>query len=70
MSLWALQRRVKRMEEAGKPRPSPIVLWYGSFDAWVEKQILPGIVDGSLERDDIVVVVAALRGWEGSAYAR
>jgi hypothetical protein len=46
------------------------VLWYGSFDAWVEDQILPGIMDESLDRADIVVVVAALRAWEeGGLYA-
>lgn len=60
----ALQRRIKRIEEAEKPRPSPIVLWYGSFDAWVEKAVLPGIESGALEADDMIEVVAALRAWE------
>ncbi|RJG57697.1 hypothetical protein D0Z70_00255 [Sphingobium terrigena] len=65
MSLRALSRRVKRIEEGRKPRPSPIVLWYGSFDAWVENQILPGIESGALDQHDMIVIVAALRGWEG-----
>jgi hypothetical protein len=74
MSLRALQRRVKRIEEVRKPRPSPFTRWYGSFDAWVENDILPGIESGALDRD-MVDVVAALRAWETDgtweqAYAR
>jgi hypothetical protein len=46
MSLRALQRRVQRLETGAKPRPSPIAIWFGSFDAWVEKEILPGIESG------------------------
>ncbi|KQN08612.1 hypothetical protein ASE85_16940 [Sphingobium sp. Leaf26] len=65
----ALTRRVKRMEEAGKPRPSLIAVWYGSFDAWVEQEVLPGVENGTLEPDDMVDIVAALRGWE-ALYAR
>jgi hypothetical protein len=64
MSLRALQRRVKRLETGAKPRPSPFARWYGSFDAWVESQILPGIENGELDGADIIVVVAALRRWE------
>jgi len=64
MSLRALQRRVQRLETGAKPRPSPFTLWYGSFDAWVERQILPGIESGALDGADIIVVVAALRHWE------
>jgi hypothetical protein len=64
MSLRALQRRVKRLETGAKPRPSLIAAWYGSFDAWVERQILPGIESGALDGADIIVVVAALRRWE------
>lgn len=64
MSLRALQRRVNRIEEVRKPRPSPFTRWYGSFDAWVESQILPGIESGALDGADIIVVVAALRRWE------
>lgn len=75
MSLRALQRRVKRMEQAGKPRPSPIALWYGSFDAWVEQAVLPGIESGALEPDDMIDLVSALKAWEadgawGTAHAR
>ena len=64
MSLRALQRRVQRLETGAKPRPSPFAAWYGSFDAWVESQILPGIESGALDGADIIVVVAALRRWE------
>lgn len=64
MSLRALQRRVQRLETGAKPRPSPFTLWFGSFDAWVEKEVLPGIESGALEADDLIVIVAALRSWE------
>lgn len=64
MSLRALARRVQRLETGAKPRPSPITLWFGSFDTWVEKEVLPGIESGALEADDMIVVVGALRDWE------
>ncbi len=64
MSLRALQRRVQRLETGAKPRPSPFTLWFGSFDAWVEEQVLPGIESGALEADDMIAVVASLRAWE------
>lgn len=60
----ALQKRVMRIERAAMPRPSPFALAYGSFDQFVERQILPGIEAGALDKDDMVEVVAALRGWE------
>ena len=60
----ALQRRIKRIEEAEKPRPSPFTLWFGSFDAWVECEVLPGVENGTLEPDDMIEVVAALRNRE------
>ena len=37
---------------------------FGSFDVFVEQQILPGIDAGKLDVDDMVDVVAALRAWE------
>ena len=46
------------------PRPSPFALAYGSFDQFVEQQILPGIEIGTLDSDDMVDVIAALRTWE------
>lgn len=71
----ALQRRIKRIEEAETPRPSPFTALFGSFDAWVEHEVLPGIQSGALDRRDMVAVVAALRAWErdgtlSGAYAR
>jgi hypothetical protein len=62
----ALQKRVMRIERAAMPRPSPFVLAYGSFDQFVEQQILPGIEAGALHPEDIIEVVAALRSWEAS----
>lgn len=63
-SVRALQKRITRLERAGKPRPSPIVVMFGSFDRFVEVMVLPGIEAGHLSRTDMVCVVAALRAWE------
>ena len=60
----ALSRRAARLERAGKPRPSPFVLMFGSFDVFVEKAVLPEIEAGHLSCSDMVDVVAALRRWE------
>jgi hypothetical protein len=60
----ALQRRIKRIEEAEISRPSLIVMFYGSFDLFVELTVLPGIESGALSRPDMIDVVAALRTWE------
>lgn len=70
----ALQKRLARLEDAGKPKPSLIAVWYGSFDAWVEREVLPGVESGALDSDDMVDLVACLRRWEhdgtwGQAYA-
>jgi hypothetical protein len=60
----ALQKRAARLERADMPTPSPFVQWFGSFDAWVEREVLPGVEGGTLAADDMVTVVAALRTWE------
>lgn len=75
MALRALHKRLVKLEDAGKPRPSPFAVLYGSFDAWVEREVLPGIQSGALDQRDMVAVVAALRAWEhdgtwSGAYAR
>jgi len=54
---------VARLEQAGKPRPSPIVIIYGSFQAFVDV-VLVGYLDGTYDQQDISDVVAALRAWE------
>lgn len=64
MSLRALQKRLAKLEDAGKPRPSPFAVLYGSFDAWVEREVLPGIESRALDERDMVAVVACLRRWE------
>lgn len=46
------------------PIPSPFAQWFGSFDAWVEREVLPSVEGGALAADDMVAVVAALRRWE------
>ncbi|PZQ20499.1 MAG: hypothetical protein DI569_15280 [Sphingopyxis macrogoltabida] len=60
----AWQKRAARLEKADLPTPSPLVQWFGSFDAWVEREVLPGLENGTLAPDDIVAVVAVLRRWE------
>lgn len=61
-----MQKRMARLEDAGKPRPSPFAILYGSFDAWVEQEVLPGGESGALAADDMVEVVAALRRWDAT----
>ena len=60
----ALQKRMAKLEDAEKPRPSPFTLLFGSFDAWVEREVLPGVESGALDERDMIGVVAALRAWE------
>lgn len=57
----ALQKRLGKLEDAGKPQPSPFTVMFGSFDAWVEREALPGIESGALARDDMIEIVACLR---------
>ena len=64
VAVRALQRRVVKLEKIGKPRPSPFVLMYGSFNRFVEVAISPGVLDGALDRQDMIDIVAAIRRWE------
>lgn len=64
----ALQKRASKLEKAAMPTPSLIALWYGSFDAWVEREVLPGVESGALSADDMVELVAALRTWEQTGH--
>ena len=42
-------------------RSSPFTVLFGSFDAWVERDVTPRIESGALDRRDMVAVVAALK---------
>jgi hypothetical protein len=53
----------RELAVGSKPR-RPFVRVWESFDLFVEIEILPGIEKGSLSRDDMIEVVAALRSWE------
>ncbi len=64
MSLRALQRRVAKMEKARAPRPSPIVVMFGSFDNFVAVMFQPAGDNGTMEQGDILDLVEILRGWE------
>jgi hypothetical protein len=62
--IQALQKRMSNLEDAEKPRPSPFAVLFGSFDAWIEREVLPGVESGALNERDMIGVVAALRRWE------
>lgn len=60
----AFQKRATKLEKTDMPTPSPFVQWFGSFAAWLECEVLPGVESGVLAADDMVELVAALRTWE------
>ena len=60
----ALQRRMAKLEKARKPRPSPIVVMYGSFDSFVAVMFQPAWDNGTMAQDDILEIVEVLRRWE------
>lgn len=70
MSLRTLQRRVAKLEQGRKPRMSPIVILYGSWDPFVDGVYL-AVNEGALDADFIDI----LRAWDSAgvwavAYAR
>lgn len=62
MSLRTLQRRVKRIEDARKPRPSPIAILYGSWDAFADGVFVA--VNGGALDEDFLDVLDILRAWD------
>lgn len=73
MSLRALQRRTAKLEKARKPRPSPFVIFYGSWDTFVDR-VYAEVNAGTLDAE-FLDVVEALRAWDAlgvwaMAYAR
>ena len=68
VAVRALHRRVSRLEDVGKPRPSPITIMFGSIDAWVEGHIIPDIQRGLLCPREMADIIAALRSWEADGY--
>jgi len=65
MSLRTLQRRLAKLEKAGKPKPSPIVIAYGSFEAFVDLTYAE-IRAGKLDQTDMLEIIESLRAWEVS----
>ena len=63
MALRALGRRVAKLEVAGKPRPTPFSIMYGSLDGFIDRVVMPGIAAGLLSVPEMVDIVAALRSW-------
>lgn len=73
MSLRTLQRRVAKLEKGRKPRPSPFVVLYGTFDAFADATYAE-VEAGSLD-SQFLHILDAIRGWEAGgvwmlAYAR
>ena len=69
----ALQRRVKRIESARKPRPSPIVIMCSSFDAFAD--VAYAEVETGKLAGEFLPILDILRDWEAGgvwvlAYAR
>jgi hypothetical protein len=64
VAVRALQRRVVKLEAVGKPRPSPFVRIWGSFDNYVVAVIWPGMRAGALSESDMSDIIEALRVWE------
>jgi hypothetical protein len=62
MSLRNLERRLKRLETARKPRPSPIVIAYGTFDAFAMQAYLD--VEAGTLSGEFLFIVDAMRLWE------
>lgn len=53
-----------KLEKAGKQRPSPIVVMYGSFDNFVAIEFQLAWGSGTMAHDDILGLVEVLRRWE------
>lgn len=73
MSLRTLQRRMAKLEKGAKPRPSPFVVLYGSFDAFVDTGYAE--VNAGAVGADFLEILDILRSWESGgvwvlAYAR
>jgi len=63
MALRALGHRVAKLEVAGKPRPTPFGILFGSVDDWVDKHVIPSIARGEVCATEMLDVVAAVRSW-------
>ncbi|WJS98919.1 hypothetical protein [Novosphingobium humi] len=64
-SVAGLRARVARLERATRPRVGFFTSAYGSFDAF-EAETMAEVEAGKLDRDDMAVVLFALRKWEDS----
>lgn len=67
MTLRALQKRVVKLEQAGKPRPSPFTVWFGSIDLYVERYVMPDIQAGLVDCEYLELVFA-IRRWENDGH--
>ena len=59
-----MQKRAAKLEKAAIPTLSPFSVMFGSFNEWVEREVLPGVESGALYERVMVEVVACLRRWE------
>jgi len=62
MSLRALQRRVRRIEDARKPRPSPIVVMCGTFDTFADAAYAE--VEAGTLAGEFLPILDILREWD------
>lgn len=63
MALRALGRRVGKLERVTQPSLSPLVLWFGSVDAFENNVVQPGIESGLLCPADMPEIADAMRQW-------
>jgi hypothetical protein len=62
VSLRTLQRRVAKLEQDRKPRASPIVIAFGTFDAFAMTAYLD-VEKGTLS-GEFLFIVDVMRRWE------
>jgi hypothetical protein len=73
VSLRNLQRRMAKLEKGAKPKPSPIIILYGSWDAFIDGAYA-AVSAGTLD-PEFLDLVDTLRAWDRGmvwalAYAR
>lgn len=62
LNIRAMDRRLAKLEKARRPKRSPIVIAFGSFDAFAMQAYLD-VEKGTLS-GEFLFLVDALRGWE------
>ena len=63
LNVRAMDRRLAKLEKARRPQRSPIVIAYGSFEAFTVEAYAE-IWAGKLDQIEMLEIIEALRGWE------